>query len=413
MSNESPTTDELLADISIQIQLPPSKYDEAIDRYHTVAKYLEREGSPLKDMVEEIYPQGSIAIGATIRSARSSDDDMYDVDIIAELDSSMGSDANDYLCVLFDAIRGEKGSRYYDKTERQTRCITIEYSDMHVDITPMVRQTQSHLSIERAGVISHADPEKLFEQKFVETNSLGLAKHINNKMPKASVFSENYVAKLRKFDEAKYLVEKAEIQPAPDQEDIEEKSITTVALQLIKRRMQVLWANKSRDNFRKPPSVMLSLVAADNALGSTSLALELIHLCEAITAIFASQAKVTITNPEYERDELTDRWPESHRIAQDQKMLSDDMIELANKIKLASTYPLLQKRAALGELFGEKTTSAAFDSFYKRNHMETKTDSMSVVPKTGSVALAGVAASTSAPIVKPPSATSWGGTCKD
>ena len=37
---------------------------------------------------------------------------------------------------LHDAIRGERGSRYYLKTDRKTRCSTVNYDGMHLDVTP-------------------------------------------------------------------------------------------------------------------------------------------------------------------------------------------------------------------------------------------------------------------------------------
>ena len=43
------------------------------------------------------------------------------------------------LNILYHSIRGERGSRYYDMTTRNTRCVTVNYADaMHLDITPAV-----------------------------------------------------------------------------------------------------------------------------------------------------------------------------------------------------------------------------------------------------------------------------------
>ncbi len=50
---------------------------------------MERDGSPLKDRILHFYPQGSMAIDATI-SARWTDGD-YDIDVIAQLDLPPGT----------------------------------------------------------------------------------------------------------------------------------------------------------------------------------------------------------------------------------------------------------------------------------------------------------------------------------
>ena len=58
--------DRILAEIAIRIQLPPSRYELACQRYRSVAEFAERPGSPLKGRITRFYPQGSMAIGATI-----------------------------------------------------------------------------------------------------------------------------------------------------------------------------------------------------------------------------------------------------------------------------------------------------------------------------------------------------------
>ena len=57
--------DLLLADVAIRVQLSRTDYDKAVRRYETVSEWIERDGSPLVDLVALFYPQGSMAIGAT------------------------------------------------------------------------------------------------------------------------------------------------------------------------------------------------------------------------------------------------------------------------------------------------------------------------------------------------------------
>ena len=95
-----------------------------------------------------------MAINATI-AARARNDE-FDIDIVAELDLRDNSDPQLVLDQLYRAIRGERGSRYYDMTKRQTRCVTVEYADMHLDVTPVVRRP---LTPERESVVFHHKPE--------------------------------------------------------------------------------------------------------------------------------------------------------------------------------------------------------------------------------------------------------------
>jgi hypothetical protein len=82
IANYSPQ-DVMLADIAIRIQLSPTDYQIAIDHYHAIHEWIEREGSPLYGLVQEFYTQGGFSIGATV--ARHATDDEFDIDVMAQL----------------------------------------------------------------------------------------------------------------------------------------------------------------------------------------------------------------------------------------------------------------------------------------------------------------------------------------
>src|SRR6202140_1157276 len=129
--------DVMLADVAIRIQLSPTDHQLAVDHYHAINEWLEREGSPLKGFVRDFYPQGGFAIGATV--ARHSTDDEFDIDVMADIAYRTDVDPEDGFATLDDAIRGERGSGYHLKTDRKTRCSTVNYDGMHLDVTPTVR----------------------------------------------------------------------------------------------------------------------------------------------------------------------------------------------------------------------------------------------------------------------------------
>ncbi|MBK7901992.1 MAG: hypothetical protein IPJ97_02840 [Proteobacteria bacterium] len=81
-----------------------------------------------------VYAQGSIAIHATIASALRYDE--FDVDGIVQMELPPGTTPKQALDTLFEAVRGRPGSRYYTMTKRNTRCVTVQYAEMHVDLTP-------------------------------------------------------------------------------------------------------------------------------------------------------------------------------------------------------------------------------------------------------------------------------------
>ena len=101
------TTDILLADVAIHVQLSRTDYNKAVDRYQTINDWIERDGSPLKDLVQLFYPQGSMAIGATIASKLKTDE--FDIDLVAQLGLPKDVLPHKPLDLLFKAIRGEPG----------------------------------------------------------------------------------------------------------------------------------------------------------------------------------------------------------------------------------------------------------------------------------------------------------------
>ena len=74
--------DRILAEIALSAQLPPSLHRQAGGRYGAVRKHLEADPG-FEGHIEHFYPQGSMAIDATI-SNRGTDDE-YDLDIISQL----------------------------------------------------------------------------------------------------------------------------------------------------------------------------------------------------------------------------------------------------------------------------------------------------------------------------------------
>ncbi|SRR5258706_1808049 len=95
--------DVMLADVAIRIQLSPTDYQRAVDHYHAIHEWLEREDSPLFGLVLDFYSQGGFAIGATV--ARHSTDDEFDIDVMAQLAYRTDIDPEFVLATLDDANR--------------------------------------------------------------------------------------------------------------------------------------------------------------------------------------------------------------------------------------------------------------------------------------------------------------------
>ncbi|MDC8012797.1 nucleotidyltransferase domain-containing protein [Tahibacter soli] len=399
--------DVLLANIAIRIQLAPSHYKLAVERYGTVNTWIEREGSPLKDRVQLFYAQGSMATGSTIASKLRTDE--YDIDVIAELDIPETTPPHQVLNLLEQAIRGERGSRYFDMTTRCTRCIQIQYADnMHLDVTPLIRQPQ--LS-ERCGNISHAKNRfALVGDKFVLANPYGFAEWFNTKTPPELEFSKLFAEQEVVYGREMLLTKAAEAEPVPDQTPAHKKSKAVIALQLLKR-----WRNVRYDtrNGRRPPSVMLAKLVADSANRTTTLSEEMLFQARALQAFFeAAEIKhrlIEVRNPACDKDVFSDRWPEA---ATDQRVFIADLHDLVRKLeRLVAGVSLGTMRTILAELFGENATADVVEAFNRATGNAITKGQSYHNPGSGSFGLAasGVAAgSARAGSISTPSHTNFG-----
>jgi hypothetical protein len=61
--------DALLLGVCEELQLAPTRFTLAVERYGVVNRLLERTGSPFQFFYPRIFPQGSMALGTTLSGA--------------------------------------------------------------------------------------------------------------------------------------------------------------------------------------------------------------------------------------------------------------------------------------------------------------------------------------------------------
>ncbi len=369
--------DAILADIAIAVQLPPGLHAKACDRYESVRKFAERQGSPLEGLIRRFYPQGSMAIDATI-STRGTDDE-YDLDIVASLALAPDAPPDEVLDLLYRSIVGYPTSQ---KVKRQTRCVTVRYADrMHLDITPAVRLPHG---AERESHIFHANPDDPPQLHLhVPMNAYGFAEWFRARTPEEDRFALAFDERLRKA----YGMEmraNAEVDDIPEQVALITKSVTTVALQLLKRFRNVAYATRAG---RIPPSVMMSCLAGHAAQpGGLSLSDMVIRLARLIARELrqasARREKVMVVNPVFQRDCFTDRWPENLLQQEEFAAKLSTLADGLEHVKRKETDPE-SLRDWLREQFGDYVVSSALRRFYQRAGQVVRSGGTAYTPRGG------------------------------
>lgn len=365
------TAEELLIDVAHKVQLSPSKHDVAVGHYETLCKHVDRPGSPLHGLVGICYPSGSFGIGAVVASRVRTN--QHDLDVVVELNLPIGTPAVVVLTMLFNAIRGEVGSRYYHKTTRNSRCVTVEYDDgFKVDLMPIVRDQSL---IERRGVLFHYKDGEAYTKPI---NPFGFKTVYNETVETDPEFVTEFRRGLRERALAK-----AEAEPMDDHIRLEEKSPRTVALQLLKRMRDVRFRRPSHKDRRQPPSVVLAAYALEKSDPRQSLLWELIdqiaYVRSALVLASENGHLVDVRNPAWFEDRFTDRWPAS---LDDQRLFAQDLSEFRAKLEgmARDAFSPVATKAILQELFGETAADHAINEAMIRKSLQAESGELKFGP---------------------------------
>lgn len=142
-----------------QLDISPTMYKNAVEKYESISKYLENNG-----IEANMYPQGSFALGTVVRPNAKKVDASYDLDFICQIKSTRDDiSANDLWKNVKNVL--VSSDLYGGKLVIYEKCFTIEYADINsvgfaIDIVPAV--DESYTTKQRLRVISE-------NQELIET----------------------------------------------------------------------------------------------------------------------------------------------------------------------------------------------------------------------------------------------------
>lgn len=136
--------------VTEEIDIPPSKYQDAVDRYQSVGKWLEGGEYLASSGQSSIYPQGSFHMGTVVRPIRGGVEASYDIDLVCELPiEKYRTDPCTIKVMVGDRLHEHgKYRKLLDKEGK--RCWTLEYAEedgigFHLDVLPAVPDPSSIL----------------------------------------------------------------------------------------------------------------------------------------------------------------------------------------------------------------------------------------------------------------------------
>jgi hypothetical protein len=272
--------DDLLFEVCEELQLTTAKYDQAVDRYETLGGVLESGGSPFHWLQPKIYPQGSMALGTTVKPVEGA----YDLDFVLEL--SLAHDRVDPMRLIDCLYQFLKGHAVYGPmTSPKNRCVRVEYAnDFYLDILPACRNS--------AGIGTCIKVPDRARQGWSDSNPKGYISWFEEKS--RAVFVGR-------------MLDKAE--PIPPQEAVAEKKPLPLAVQLSKRWRDLYYAD---DPSLAPISTVLTTLAAHAYRGERSLSKAMASILGAIVGRInfarAQGGRLQVLNPSNPAEVLSERW---------------------------------------------------------------------------------------------------------
>ena len=132
-----------LEQVASDIDIPPGKYQDAVDRYQAVGRWLEDGEYPGCQGELSICVQGSFRLGTVVRPIRDGVEACYDIDLVCEMPLRKDETTPQVVkSMVGDRLR-EHGTYKKLLDPEGRRCWTLEYAEQdgvgfHLDVLPAV-----------------------------------------------------------------------------------------------------------------------------------------------------------------------------------------------------------------------------------------------------------------------------------
>ncbi|AYN04793.1 nucleotidyltransferase [Flavobacterium sp. 140616W15] len=295
--------DELLAIIAANLELDATRKQQMESAYRAVNTVLSKDEDFFKDLTINVYAQGSLLIGTTIKPLPGKE---FDLDIVLHIESSY---LNHTPAEIYDELYRVLSNHDTYKTllKKKNRCVRIDYnSDFHMDILPgcMISLNNNRLMI----------PEDNRRISWSRTHPKGYGewfKEIAERNKSSFLLQERYNLML----EAKIETEDLPL-------DIYLKTPLQRTVQIVKRYRDLYYQN--RDTSKEPAvsSIVLTTLLAQCHEGNFSIQEALknavLKLKKLANDYKFRKIKFAVYNPvdnhedADKRENFTDSWEDKH-----------------------------------------------------------------------------------------------------
>ncbi|MFA7002817.1 MAG: nucleotidyltransferase, partial [Verrucomicrobiia bacterium] len=298
----------LLRDLAEELDVPPSKYQEAKERYDAVGAWLNAKESVLARYSPDIHPQGSFALGTVTRPVGEEE---YDVDAVCRLNVTPSGITQQQLKDMV-GNRLKQNAKYVamlDPKEGGRRCWTLQYAEetkFHLDILPAIPDVPNWL-------VGLGVPHELARHAICITDkkTWDYAKDWPRSNPKgyAEWFKSRMTVVLNERRRALAAERQARVE---DINDYEVRTPLQRVVQLLKRHRDIRY-NGDDD---KPISIIITTLAAQAYQNEPAVENALINVVPRMRHLIVKRNGVWwIPNPVNPAESFADKWAETPRKA--------------------------------------------------------------------------------------------------
>jgi hypothetical protein len=314
------------------LQLSTTQFLLAEEHYHSICDWLSREESALARFSPDLYPQGSVALGTTVRPLK---DEEYDVDLVCELGADHTSVPRPVLLLDMIEARMRESETYRQRLERKRRCLRVNYEhDFHLDILPACPDPDS-------GEDCLVVPDRQ-DTRWRASNPKGFVKWFKAKsaLKPPVTFSE----KMARDSAA----------PLPRPQTAEQKNTLQLSVQLFKRWRDVHYS----DNFDVAPvSIVLTTLMGDHYYGEQSVSLNLSYSVQGIIDSLPAIGRLVVVNPSHPQEDISERWDDPEIYG----AFTDGMYEFRDQLsRLAAAKDMGEQAVLMQKMFGDSLAKRAF-----------------------------------------------------
>jgi len=325
LNNKTAQIDDLLARAAEKLQLDKTRREKIESSYMSIQEVLENDPEFFNSKSFEIYPQGSVRIGTTVKPLAKNE---FDLDIVLHIRDNKFEQTNP-IKVYNELKRVFKNDgRYEDKVEPKTRCVRLKYAgDYHMDILPGCQE-----KIQNEDVIVIPDREL---KEWLISNPRGYAKWF---LEKAETIRLTLLEKAYSAEEI----------PA---DDFATKKPLQRAVQIIKRYRD-LFFEKSPDYATS--SIVLTTIAGELYLNQESIFETIDSIISQIkNKVNVSRTqRIKVLNPVNKEEDFTDKWEREPQYYSEFIRFSESLYESWQKLKQDNG--IIEESNILKGVIGEK-----------------------------------------------------------